>query len=65
MRRLTLYFSFFLSKVCHVQADYKTHGHSQNLKEVPQDFADVFNIDHVIANDIIHRNQQHKEKKQS
>ena len=35
---------------------------SQNLKEVPQNFAKVFNIDDVRANDVIQRNQHHKEK---
>ena len=35
-------------------------GRSQNLKEVPQNFTEVFNIDDVTAND---RNQHCKEKK--
>ena len=30
---------------------------SQNLKEVPQSFSEVFNIDGVTANDVIQRNQ--------
>ena len=33
-------------------------GRSQNLKEVPQNFTEVFNID-----DVIQRNQHCKEKK--
>ena len=37
-------------------------GRSQNLKEVPQNFTEVFNIDDVTA-DIIQRNQHCKEKK--
>ena len=36
---------------------------SQSLKEVPQHFTDVFNIDGVTANDIIQRNHYRKEKK--
>ena len=38
-------------------------GCSQNLKEVPQNFTEVFNIDDVAANDVIQRNQHRKEKK--
>ena len=38
-------------------------GRSQNLKEVPQNFTEIFNIDCVTANDVIQRNQHHKEKK--
>ena len=38
-------------------------GRSQNLKELPQDFTEVFNIDDVAANDVIQRKQHHKEKK--
>ena len=38
-------------------------GRSQNLKEVPQSFTDVFIIDNATANDIIQRNQHRKEKK--
>ena len=37
--------------------------HSQNLKEVPKNFTEVFNIDDVISNDVIQRNQHCKEKK--
>ena len=40
-----------------------TQGRSQNLKEVPQNFTEVFNIDDVTANDVIQRNQHRKEKK--
>ena len=39
------------------------HGRSQNSKEVPRNFAEVFNIDDVTANDVIQRNQHRKEKK--
>ena len=42
-----------------------TQGRSQSLKEVPQNFTKVFNIDDVTANDIIQRNQYRKEKKLS
>ena len=38
-------------------------GRSQNLKEVPQNFTEIFNIDGVTANDVIQRNQHRKEKK--
>ena len=38
-------------------------GRSQNLKEVPQNFTEVFNFDDVTANDVIRRNQHCKEKK--
>ena len=38
-------------------------GHSQNLKEVPQNFTEVFNIDGVAANKVIQRNQHCKEEK--
>ena len=37
-------------------------GLIQNLKEVPQNFTKVFNIDDVTANDVIQRNQHRKEK---
>ena len=37
-----------------------TQGCSQNLKEVPQNFREVFNVDYVITNDIIQRNQHCK-----
>ena len=36
---------------------------SQNLKEVPQNFAGVLNIHDSTANDVIHRNQHRKEEK--
>ena len=39
-----------------------TQGRSQNLKEVPQNFLEVLNIDDVTANDVIQRNQHHEEK---
>ena len=42
-----------------------SQGRSQNLKEVPQNFRDVFDIDDLTANDIIQRNQHRKEKKPS
>ena len=32
-------------------------GRSQNLKEVPQNFMEVFNVDDVTTNDIIQKNQ--------
>ena len=37
-------------------------GRSQNLKEVPQNSTEVFNIDDVTSNDIIQINQYRKEK---
>ena len=37
-------------------------GRSQNLKEVPQNFTEVFDIDDVTANEVIQRNQHYKEK---
>ena len=37
-------------------------GRSQNLKEVPQNFTEVFIIDDVIANYVIQKNQHRKEK---
>ena len=36
---------------------------SQNLKEIPQNFTEVFNIDDVTAKDVKQRNQHSKEKK--
>ena len=38
-------------------------GRSQNLKEVPENFKEVFNIDDVIVNDVIQRSQHRKERK--
>ena len=38
-------------------------GHSQNLKEVPQNFTEVFKIDDVTTNDVMQRNQHCKETK--
>ena len=38
-------------------------GRIQNLKKVPQNFTEVFNIDDVTANDIIQKNQHRKEEK--
>ena len=38
-------------------------GRSQNLREVPQNFTEVFNIDDVTTNDVMQRNQHRKEKK--
>ena len=39
--------------------------HSQNLKEVPQNFTEVFNVDDVAPIDVMQRNQHRKEKKQT
>ena len=33
------------------------HGCSQNLKEVPQNFMEVFNVDDATANRVIQKNQ--------
>ena len=41
----------------------KNQGRSQNLKEVPQNFTEVYNVDGVTANDVIWREQHRKEKK--
>ena len=38
-------------------------GRTQNLKEVPQNYTDVFNIYDVTTNGTIEKNQQRKEKK--
>ena len=38
-------------------------GRSQNLKEVPQNFTEVFKFDDFTANDVIQGNQHRKEKK--
>ena len=38
------------------------HERSQNLKEVPQNFKEVFNVGDVIASDVMRRNQHRKEK---
>ena len=38
-------------------------GRSQNLREVPQNFTEVFNIGDVTANDVMQRNEHRKEKK--
>ena len=38
-------------------------GRSQNLREVPQNFTEGFNIDDVTANDVMQRNEHRKEKK--
>ena len=41
----------------------KAQGRSQKLKEVPQNFTEVFNIHDVTSNDVIQRNQHRKEKR--
>ena len=52
-----------------VFANFQNHtythkqGRSQNLKEVPQNFTEVVNIDDVTDNDVIQRKQHLKEKK--
>ena len=40
-----------------------SHGRSQNLKKVPQNSTEFFNVDDVTANDVIQGNQYHKQKK--
>ena len=42
---------------------YYFQGRRQNLKDVPQNFTEVFNITDVTANGVIRRNQHRKEKK--
>ena len=37
-------------------------GRRQNLKEVPPNFTENFNIDDVTANEVIERNQRWKEE---
>ena len=37
-------------------------GRSQNFKEEPQNFTEVFNVDDFTANDVMRRNQHRKEK---
>ena len=51
--------------VLFLQINYqsKIQERNQNLKEAPQNFTEVFNIDDVTANDVIRRNQHRKEKK--
>ena len=41
----------------------RLQGRSQNLKEVPQNITEAFNVDDVTANDVIRRKQHPKEKK--
>ena len=38
-------------------------GRSQNLKEVPENFKEVFNIDDVTVNGVIQRSQHRKQRK--
>ena len=52
-----------MQRITHEKKFYLEQGCSQNLKEVPQNFTQVFNIDDVKANDVIPRNQHRKEKK--
>ena len=40
----------------------RLQGRSQNLKEVPQNITEAFNVDDVTANDVIRRKQHPKEK---
>ena len=47
----------------HRMQRYWDQGRSHNLKEVPQNFTEVFNINGVTANDVIQRNQHRQEKK--
>ena len=44
-------------------ASCSLQGRGQNLKVIPQNFTEVFNVDDVTANDVIQRNQYRKEKK--
>ena len=57
---LFLFFDDFCN-FCDFETDY-IQRRSQNLKEVPQNFTEVFNTDDVTANDVIQRNQHRKEK---
>ena len=45
------------SKLWFTDTDSLMQGRSQNLKEVPQNFMKIFNVDDVIANDVIEKNQ--------
>ena len=38
-------------------------GRRPNLKEVPQNFTEAFNVGNVTTNDVIRKNQHRKEKK--
>ena len=40
----------------------RVQRHSQNLKEVFQNFTELFDTDDVTANDVIQRNQHRNEK---
>ena len=70
--RLALEITFLPNKYFFLQMTYQllsqkggrgSQGRSQNIKEVPQNFTEVFSIDNVTANDVIQRNQHRKEKK--
>ena len=50
-------------KICSkFTGEYPCQGSSQNLKEVPQNFTEVFNVDGVTASDLMWGNQHLKEK---
>ena len=53
----------YTQKQSHISQRQEIQGHSQNLKEVPQIFMEVLNIDVVPANEVIQRNQHRKERK--
>ena len=74
LREATLHWKFILiittNKLCFLselkiswKAVFTLRGRSQNLKEILQNFTEIFNIGDVTANDIIQRNQYCKEKK--
>ena len=43
--------------------NFSDQGCDQNLKEVPQNFMEVLDVDDVTANEFIRRNQHRKGKK--
>ena len=51
---------FMQHKTFLINATYQVR--SQNLKEVPQNFMEVFNADDATVNDVIRKNQ-HRQKK--
>ena len=55
-------FPQFFSKLISIGCLSLIQGRSQNLKEVPQSFTEVFYVDDVNSSDIMRRNQYRKEK---
>ena len=53
----------YIHTYIHTYIHIYVQGRSQNLKEVPQNFTEVFSIDEVKDHDVIQRNQHRKEEK--